>query len=52
MHYRISIYSQIDHSWQRDMDFDTEIEAKVEMIKLEDEVAKDLCYMKLEEVYE
>lgn len=52
MHYRISIYSQIDHSWQKDIDFKYEIEAKDEMIKLEDEVAKDLCYMELEEVYE
>lgn len=51
MHYRISIYSQIDHGWLRDVEFDSEVEAKVARIRLEDEVKNDLSYMVFEEVY-
>lgn len=52
MHYELTAYSRIDRSIRWVKRFDTEIEANVTKLKLEDEVANDLCYMGIETVYE
>lgn len=50
-YYRINVYSYIDGSLQECLEFTDKEKAEREALRMRKEVADDLCYLGIEEVY-